>query len=357
MGNGQWHVGEKFFRPREQCYFVKVTSPNGKRKERRLHPDAKQADTLRCELVVALKRTGVPTADGLVRDLVFRFLDYTKLNNGHKTYVWYRDFLKSFCNTLPPNLKVSSLKPCHAQAWLSQCYPSTGNPNTRRGAISSLKRVFNWAINDMGYLDSNPFAKLKKPAAVPRQTFLTRTQWDEVLALYKEGDPFRDFLQVMLLTGCRPQEARIVEARHINWETSKINFQDGEVPGKQGAREILLSPEAIAILKKWTAKYPKGPILRNQKGRPWNGSALNCRFRRIKKKVSFPVHCYLARHTVATVLLEEGASTGAVAAILGHKDATMVLKVYGKHIEQREQHLRDCLDRMKTAHQPKPATS
>jgi len=168
------------------------------------------------------------------------------------------------------------------------------------------------------------------------------------MALYKENDPFREFLLVMLLTGCRPQEARIVEARHINWETGKINFQDGEVPGKEGAREILLLPEAVTILKRCAALHPKGPVLRNNAGRPWNGSALGCRFRRIKKKVSFPVHCYLARHTVATTMLEKGASAGAVAAILGHKDATMVLKVYGKHIDKCEQHLRDCLDRIKS---------
>ena len=33
----------------------------------------------------------------------------------------------------------------------------------------------------------------------------------------------------------------------------------------------------------------------------------------------------------------------AVAAILGHRGPTMVLKVYGKHIEQREEHLRECI--------------
>jgi integrase len=120
------------------------------------------------------------------------------------------------------------------------------------------------------------------------------------------------------------------------------------VPGKEGAREILLPPEAVNILKKCATLHPKGPILRNSKGRPWTKDAISCRFRRIKKKVSFPVHSYLARHTVATTLLEKGASAGAVAAILGHKDATMVLKVYGKHIDKCEQHLRDCLDRIKS---------
>jgi integrase len=46
---------------------------------------------------------------------------------------------------------------------------------------------------------------------------------------------------------------------------------------------------------------------------------------------------------VATDLLENGASAGAVAAILGPRDATTVLKTYGSHIDRRRQHLRDCL--------------
>lgn len=60
----------------------------------------------------------------------------------------------------------------------------------------------------------------------------------------------------------------------------------------------------------------------------------------MKGKLPFRVHCYVARHSAATELLDSGSSAGAVAAILGHKDPTMVLKVYGKHIESREKHLR-----------------
>ena len=43
-------------------------------------------------------------------------------------------------------------------------------------------------------------------------------------------------------------------------------------------------------------------------------------------------------------MLEDGASAGAVAAVLGHRDLTMVRTVYGKHFKKREKHLRECLD-------------
>jgi len=53
---------------------------------------------------------------------------------------------------------------------------------------------------------------------------------------------------------------------------------------------------------------------------------------------------YSGRHTKATDLLENGASTGAVASLLGHRDPTVVLKLYGRHIEQHREHLRELIE-------------
>jgi integrase len=345
MKVNQWKVGEKYLKSSHGCYFCKIVHPNGRREDRRLDPDKDKAEQIRCELVTALKRQGTPGPDYLVRDLIFLFLDHSKVNNAPTTYRLHRHFLKSFCDTIPASLRVSDLRLHHAQNWLNLRYPATGNQNTRHDAIASLKRVFNWAVNDMDYLDTSPLAKLKKPPKVPRRTFVTKEQWDTVFAQYKANDPFRDFLRFMLLTGCRPQEAKVIEARHVDWKAMRAHFEEGEVPGKKGSRDILLTEEAFAILKKNAERFPTGPLLRNKQGNPWKKSSINCRFTRLRKKVPFKVHAYLARHSTATEMLEAGASSGAVAAVLGHKDATMVLRVYGKHIDEREQHLRECLKR------------
>ena len=207
----------------------------------------------------------------------------------------------------------------------------------------------------MGYLEANPLAKLKKPPKTPRQSDITREQWDTVLALIAVDDPFRDFLLFLLATGCRPQEARIIEKHHVNWTARKVHLD--KVPGKKGSRDILLTDEAVALLKKQTSidGQTDGPIFKNTNGQPWRQQSLACRFQRLKKKLPFNVHCYLTRHSAATEMLDAGASAGAVAAILGHKDATMVLKVYGKHIDQREEHLRKCLENARSAGSPKHA--
>jgi hypothetical protein len=114
MQVGVWKVGSLYLKKSHGCYFVKVTAPNGKREDRRLDPDKKKADGLRCNLVAQLEKEGAPTPDYLVQDLVDLFLDHVKANNAPKTYRWHRDFLKTFCQSIPPRLKVKDLKLAHA---------------------------------------------------------------------------------------------------------------------------------------------------------------------------------------------------------------------------------------------------
>ena len=345
MRVNRWKIGKVYRKKTHDCYYCNIDHPDGRHENRRLAPDKTTAEEQWADLVAAARKDGLPSRDYGVRDLCNLFLEHAQANNAPKTYVCYRTFLRSFCATIPATLRVRELKLHHVQNWLKRKYPATGNTNTRHDAISALKRVFNWATNDMEYLDRSPLAKLRKPPTAPRAACLSREQWAKVLSYYTPDDPFHDFLSILLHTGCRPQEARIMEARHCDFKQMEVHFKDGEVPGKKGDREILLTAEAVAILQKWALKYPEGPLLRNEDGNPWKTSALNCRFGRLRtrKKLSFHPHCYAARHSVATEMLEQGASTGAVAAVLGHKDPTMVLKVYGRHIDRRKEHLRDCL--------------
>jgi integrase len=101
----------------------------------------------------------------------------------------------------------------------------------------------------------------------------------------------------------------------------------------------------LTVLQKHALAHPQGKIFRNEDGNPWTPWALGDRLQRVKKK--FPdirFTWYSGRHTKATDLLENGASTGAVASLLGHRDPTVVLKFYGRHIEQRREHLRGLIE-------------
>ena len=348
---GDWTVGDKYWKKSHKAFYCEVTKPDGRRDQRKLDADAEQAEVKRAAVISAIRDEGAPSPEYKVRNLCYLFLDWLKANRADKTYVWYFRYLNSFANSIPLTLTIKELKRSHVENWLTRVFPAKPTnkkgerkkgQNTRRGAVVAVKRVFSWAI-EMEYIAASPLTGLKAPAAVPRKDFLTREQWQVVLGHYETDDPFREFLEFSLYTGCRPQETRIITALHADFPGKKVRLLDGEIPGKEGNREIPLIDEAIVILRKAALKHPDGPVFRNEDGNPWTPTALNSRFTRLRKKIPFRAFSYLTRHSAATNMLENGASAGAVAKILGHKDATMVLQTYGAHIDRCDQHLLDCL--------------
>ena len=354
----QIRVSKKFWKAQNKCFYCKIIQPNGSRKDRRLDPDEESAEGIRHDLIKEINKAGRPSLDCTVDDLIQLFLAHVDANNEKATLKWYTNFLSSFKKSVGITLRVRDLKLSHVQTWLSKSYPQKTNQNTRHDAIAAVKRLFNWAVRDMEYFDRNPLVALKKPQRTHRDVCPTRQQWEVVFSKYAADDPFRVFLEVLVDTGCRPQELRDAEARQIDFDTGLIHFADGEILGKQFGRDVIVPERAATILNRLTLAHPEGPVFRNEDGNPWTKDALNCRFQRLRKmKLPFRVNCYAARHAKATDLLENGASAGAVASILGHRDPTVVLKFYGKHIDQRTDHLRGLVEA--TSHLPKlePAKS
>ena len=357
MHINDWTIGEAYWKASHHAFYCTVTRPDRTRQEKKLGTTADEAEETRAALITSARAEGSPATEFTVRQICNAFLAHAEANTATLTFKNYRQFVRSFAATVPPSLKVKELRLHHVQTWMTKHYPATGNTNTRYAAVACIKRVFNWATDEMEFFQRNPLAKLKRPPRKPRSGCPTRAQWAEALDHFESDDPFREFVEIMLATGCRPQEVRVMEARHIDWQRGKAHFEDGEVPGKSGARDILLPDEALAILRKNALKHPEGPVMRSRWDRPWTRNSLCDRFRVLNKKLNFHLHAYLARHSVATDMLDAGASAGAAAAILGHKNATMVLTVYGKHIDSREDHLRECLRKGTKKGSPSPTGS
>jgi integrase len=93
---------------------------------------------------------------------------------------------------------------------------------------------------------------------------------------------FRDLLAVCWETGCRPQEAVSVEARHADADAGYWVFPVSESKGKQRKRIVYLTDAVLALTMRLAAARPRGPLFRNADGLPWTASALNCRFARLR---------------------------------------------------------------------------
>ena len=276
-----------------------------------------------------------------VASLLAAFADWAERHCSEATYGWYRRYLKSFVARVPAGLMVSQLKPFHVTQWLDG-HPGWGD-SSRRGAITALKRAFQWAVEE-GYLVRSPVASLKKPAIPRRQTTLTREQRQLILREVSD-DAFRDLLIAAEETGVRPQELRLVEARHVDLANRVWVFPPNEhKTGKKThqPRVVFLTDSAVELTKRRLALFAEGPLFRNARGEPWTCNAVRCRFRRLRNRLSTDLPAdlcaYLYRHTYATEALQNGVDPITVAELMGHKDATMVSRVY-QHVGMKREHM------------------
>ncbi len=347
-----------------KCYYVRL-----KGKFHRLDPDERKAYQIYSELLSRYKLDEglTPKASLTVRELLLMFLDWTEKHKAGDTYLWYRKYILGTCgktgkykdagfaNYVSPQLLVRDLKPHHLRDWLDERYPNA-NEATRAGAIRAIKRAFNWASDDAddcrGYIDENPLRKVK--AKTPKEgrgevAYLLPEQWQQVVEAVKSGQKdfevqaFLDYITVLRLTGCRPQEIRIVEARHLDTDTKEWKFSKQESKGRQVRRVVPVShPLALQICRKLAMRYPEGPIFRNSDGKPWTNYAVACRCTRLSAKLGFRVFAYAIRHTFASDAIIAGVDLITIARIMGHADLTMLNRIY-QHVMKDREHIHSAI--------------
>jgi len=270
-----------------------------------------------------------------VAEVVGLYLDWVERNKAAATFAWYSHYLKSF-SAFVGDLKLGALKPFHVTRW-RETHGWEGN--TGNASVRTVTACFNWAAKG-GYLAANPVAGVEKPAPVAREWCLEPGQWEKLLAA--SDGPFRDLLLFMRLTGCRPQEARAIESRHVVGES--IVFPRAESKGKRRQRVIPLNDQALAIVRRLALKSPDGPIFRNDDGAAWTKDALVCRFSRLSRKLGFTVTAYGLRHFFITEAIKAGLDPITLSRIVGHADLKMIQQRYA-HVELCGDHMRAAAER------------
>jgi integrase len=184
---------------------------------------------------------------------------------------------------------------------------------------------------------------MERPAIKRRQRVLDAAERGAILAFYSEGDSFRDFLIAMQESGCRPGEVLKVEAKDVNLDMGiwALHGKSSDATGRK--RVIYLTPALLELTRRMMDKNPTGPIFRNAHGKPWTLQAINCRFRRKRKRKKDPldpsISAYTYRHSYTTDALENGVPIATVAELLGHQSTHMISKHYS-HLSERTAHLR-----------------
>jgi integrase len=188
---------------------------------------------------------------------------------------------------------------------------------------------------------------VEKPAAVGRESRLTPSDYAAILK-HINDQPFRDLVTFAWETGCRPQEVRHIEARHVRLDATRIEIPPAEAKGKRRWRIIYLSPAAIEIVARLMAAHADGKLFRNVDGNPWKPFAIGSRFYRLKAKLGRRFAAYDFRHAFATRKVKEGVDPITLSGLLGHKDAAMLCRHY-EHVSGDGSHLRQAVSGLPAA--------
>lgn len=275
------------------------------------------------------------------KELSDKYLAWCKAHQSNRTHQWYKNYLDMACSYADiGNTPAYELKPYQIQEWIDSHGKDWGS-TYRGGAVVAIKRVFNWA-EEMGLGEGNPIKRLKKTTAQSRKSYAKQDGVERFFSTIHPTDSFLDFITFMWSCGCRPQEARHIEARHVELAAMRIVFPAIESKGKRHPRKILLNNTTLPIIQKLVEKYPEGKLFRDSRGNAWSKYAVCERMFTLSEKTGVKLTAYDLRHGWFTRKIVQGVNHMVLAAAGGHTDGSMIGKVYS-HVGQEEAHMREAL--------------
>lgn len=296
-------------------------------------------------------------------EVMARFLSFAEdqVNSSdlsQDTFQNYHRYCSEFARTITLTLAAQDLRPYHVTEWMANRSRKLGDSG-RFTAIAAVKRAFSWAAQQ-GLIESSPIGSVQKPTVPKREVVISQEQASLMLDQCRGG--VRDAAFLMIETGLRPKEIRILRANHVSIESRTINIPWAEhKTGRRTrrARRVHLTEPAVAVLSRLITQNHEGPLIRNTQGRPFTKDLLARSVRRAAKRAGIPetVTPYVARHTFATRSLISGNDSITVAEQLGHTKPTMVAERY-QHVGQNDRHMKRAADRASTrqAAEPPPST-
>jgi integrase len=284
--------------------------------------------------------------------LIDKFLHWTKERKAERTFEWYLEHCASFVESIGRKKTVSSVKPADVSKWLSDSYKRSGDSH-KAGACRAISRAFNWAVKER-LITASPIKGMERPTATPRECYLTPAQWREIIPYLDKDQAFADLVWFLHETGARPQEARIISAKTFDRDKQWFELKLKDSKGKKYKRVIRLNPKAFAICQRLAVKYHDGPLFRNREDGPWTACALNRKFARLRARIKTAkvkaktwqrdkewvayLIPYALRHTFITDALKRGVDPLTVSKLTGHRDSTMIMRVY-EHLSQDDEFL------------------
>lgn len=394
------HYPKPFFRTARSAWYIQI---EGRQYRLGAAPamSREAAEVAAVRLKERLRREGTASTAAVPRGsfaaLADDYLSWCQRNRAQRTYDLHRQFLQRFLEYAGPRgeyriaeMPEDAIRPFHIQEWaMAQKAWSAGG---RRCAMVVLQRVYNWAYRCGRVSFPSPLVGLEKPPMGRRQTILSEKEFQDLLQLLPSSQA-RDLVEFIWSTGARPQEVRLLEARHLDLANSRAVFPPEEAKGKRQHRIIYLVGRSREIIQRLAQDHPVGALFRNTQECPWNARAVHMMLRRVRDRLGLrymkehgidvdpeavrqlseqlrqrktrrrnlaearqrlrakeagkhapQLSLYILRHSWATRALQNGVDPITIATLMGHADTSMLARVY-QHLALNPAYLLDAATR------------
>jgi integrase len=264
-----------------------------------------------------------------VADLIKRYLDYQKTRNSKRAAA-----VEMYLNWWKSELGAYALADVSKTLILEKRdrLIATGknverrSPATANRYMTALSHAFSVAVNEWEWLQEHPMGKIAKlPESRGRVRFLSDDERTRLLAACTEinSEFIYPLVVLALSTGARHGELINLQWKDVDFRRKAIVLQDT----KNGERRVL--PLAHHALELMQAQYEGRDKVSSlvfpsprEPSRPWESRAAWLAALEKAKIDDFRFHDL--RHTAASYLAMNGASTNEIAEVLGHKTLAMV---------------------------------
>ena len=284
------------------------------------------------------------------RDFIKEFLTYIQVEKGlarHTLESYGRDLARLQLWADKTGKPLTQLTRADLRKWIANLSRAGLAPTSVARAVSAARGLFRFLMLD-GHIKRHPTEDLDTPqrfAYLPQ--FLTEEEIEQLLAApdiaTEEGVRDRALIEVMYAAGLRVSEL-------ISLKQTDVDVQAGLVVchGKGSKeRRVPIGKSAIHWLQQYSsvrAGYgkPAAAHLFLNRGKPLTRQFAWAMIKRYASKAGVKdISPHTLRHSFATHLLQHGADSRSVQALLGHSDISTT-QIY-THITDR--HLRNSYDK------------
>lgn len=196
--------------------------------------------------------------------------------------------------------------------------------------VSILRAALNWGVRN-GLLSENPLRELRMPKARARRIAPPTSQ--EINAILTAAAPHVQRVIILgMYTGARigPSELFCLKWADVDLDNAMIRMPSAHKNQREDGRDVPVRNALLPFLRVWFQQDAKRGVehVIHWDGRPLRSIAKAWKTALKRAGISRRIRPYDLRHAYATYSLAGGADIKTVAELMGHTDASMILKTY-----------------------------